>query len=69
MEELIAICPACGEEILLDFTPEIGEAVSCPQCNISSEVVRKNPLTLVAIENDNEDFLREDPEGPKENIF
>ncbi|MDP8253631.1 MAG: lysine biosynthesis protein LysW [Candidatus Kaelpia aquatica] len=57
MEELTAICPACGEEIILDFRPEIGEIISCSQCNTSSEVARKNPLTLKAIENSNEEFI------------
>ncbi|MDP8216690.1 MAG: lysine biosynthesis protein LysW [Candidatus Kaelpia imicola] len=69
MEELTAVCPACGEEILLDFTPEIGETISCPQCNTSSEIIRKNPLTLVAIEDNNEDFLKEEPGDSKEDMF
>ncbi len=69
MEEFVAICPACGEEILLDFTPEIGETVSCAQCNTSAEVIREDPLTLVIIEDNNEDFLKGESENPKEDIF
>jgi lysine biosynthesis protein LysW len=69
MEELAAICPACGEEILLDFAPEIGDMISCPQCNTSSEVVRKDPIALVATKDETEGLLNEEPEDPKEDIF
>ena len=57
MEDLVAICPACGEEIMLDFPPETGENILCPQCNTTLEVVRKDPLSLIIIETDNEDIL------------
>jgi lysine biosynthesis protein LysW len=46
MFELNAICPVCGEEIFLDFEPEVGEIIYCPQCGSSCEVIRKDPLTL-----------------------
>lgn len=65
MQELNAICPICGEEIMLDYTPEIGEAIFCSQCGRSSEVIRVNPLTLQAIQ-ENENFS-EFPEKEKEN--
>ena len=61
MEEINAICPICGEEIILDYTPEVGEVIYCPQCGGSSEVIRTEPFTLQKIE-DPEDFTSEDKE-------
>ena len=59
MQELTAICPNCGEEIILDFTPARGETVYCPQCRSSSEVINTDPITLLEIEED-EDFPQEE---------
>ncbi len=54
MQEISAICPACKEEIIVDYTPETGEVISCPQCGVSSEVIRTDPLLLqeIAAEDD-----------------
>ena len=60
MQELTAICPNCGEEIILDFAPTRGEVVYCPHCGVSSEVIHTDPLSLLAIEEDNEDFSQEE---------
>lgn len=59
MEEVTAICPICGEEIILDTQPEIGEILYCPQCGVSCEVIRMEPLTLREIE-EREDFSKEE---------
>lgn len=64
MEEQTAICPVCGEEILLDYRPEIGEIIYCPQCGASCEVLRNDPLTLRELEENN--FLEE---GNEEDYF
>ena len=62
MQELTTICPNCGEEIILDFTPSRGETVNCLQCEEGSEVIRTGPLILLGIEN-NEDFPEEENKG------
>lgn len=62
MEEVSVICPACGEEIFLDYLPEVGEVVYCTQCGRASEVIRTEPLTLQEVEN-GEDFLPEEEEN------
>ena len=64
MEEQTVICPVCGEEILLDYRPEIGEIIYCPQCGASCEVLRNDPLTLRELEENN--FLEE---GNEEDYF
>lgn len=56
MEELNPICPICGEEIPLEYPPEMGEIIYCPQCGGSSEVIRTEPLTLQELKEE-QDFL------------
>ncbi|MDP8234283.1 MAG: lysine biosynthesis protein LysW [Candidatus Saelkia tenebricola] len=46
MQGITTICPNCGEEIILDFTPSRGEIVNCLQCGESSEVIHTDPLSL-----------------------
>jgi lysine biosynthesis protein LysW len=41
-----AICPECEAKINFDSPVEVGERVSCPECDIELEVISIKPLTL-----------------------
>lgn len=39
-------CPECEYEISLDFAPQKGEKVTCPNCWAYLEVINVDPLEL-----------------------
>jgi len=43
---LIAICPACGSEIVLSRRPHDGQLITCRTCDSRLEVVSQSPLEL-----------------------
>jgi lysine biosynthesis protein LysW len=45
--KLIAICPACDEDVELDDDVELSEVIVCASCERELEVVSVDPLTLV----------------------
>ena len=41
-----AECPDCGEKITLRDPVELGQLVTCPNCEAELEVVETNPVEL-----------------------
>lgn len=45
-KSLAAICPNCEETILFHNLPEIGQLVTCVECNDELEIIALNPILL-----------------------
>ena len=41
-----AICPSCGEWVNLPDHPEIGQKITCLECEADLEVIEVNPVEL-----------------------
>lgn len=42
----LAVCPDCGADIRFRKAPHLEQAVTCPQCDTTLEVVSRTPLEL-----------------------
>ena len=52
-----ALCPDCGQKIVIGPKPKKGQWVSCPHCNADLEIVSISPLELDwAAYDEDEDF-------------
>lgn len=52
-----ALCPDCGQKIVIGPKPKKGQWVSCPHCNADLEIISLSPLELDwAQYDDDEDF-------------
>jgi lysine biosynthesis protein LysW len=41
-----ALCPDCGQKIIIGPKPRRGQRVSCPHCDVDLEIVSTSPLEL-----------------------
>jgi lysine biosynthesis protein LysW len=41
-----AFCPSCQEEIYIEGVPDLGQRVSCENCDLEIEVIWLYPFTL-----------------------
>lgn len=44
--KIMAKCPSCGETVLFEVRPKIGQFIDCPFCNDFLEVVGLEPVLL-----------------------
>lgn len=55
-----ALCPDCGQKIVIGPKPKRGQWVSCPHCNADLEIASVSPLELDWVrfgeEDDDDDF-------------
>lgn len=52
-----ALCPDCGQKIVIGPKPKKGQWVSCPHCNADLEIISISPLELDwAMYDEDEDF-------------
>lgn len=50
-----ALCPDCGQKIVIGPKPKKGQWVSCPHCNADLEIVSIRPLELDWVRYDDDD--------------
>lgn len=50
-----ALCPDCGQKIVIGPKPKKGQWVSCPHCNADLELISISPLELDWAQYDEED--------------
>jgi lysine biosynthesis protein LysW len=50
-----ALCPDCGQKIVIGPKPKKGQWVSCPHCNADLELISVSPLELDWAQYDEED--------------
>lgn len=55
-----ALCPDCGQKIVIGPKPKKGQWVSCPHCNADLEIVSIRPLELDWVRYDDDDDLEDD---------
>lgn len=58
---IIADCPSCGERVVLDKSPRLGDFVVCRICEEKLEVIDLNPILLdFPLEDESYDYEYED---------
>lgn len=55
-----ALCPDCGQKIVIGPKPKKGQWVSCPHCNADLELISISPLELDWAQYDEDDELDDD---------
>jgi len=57
-----ALCPDCGQKIVIGPKPKKGQWVSCPHCNADLEIISIRPLELDWVRFDDEDDIDDEVE-------
>lgn len=55
-----ALCPDCGQKIVIGPKPKKGQLISCPHCDVDLEIVSTSPLELDWAAFDEEEGLEGD---------
>lgn len=55
-----ALCPDCGQKIVIGPKPKKGQWVSCPHCNADLELISISPLELDWAQYDEDEDLEDD---------
>lgn len=60
IKRLAALCPTCEETILFDVEPQIGQLVTCSECDDELEVIDLDPIRLSWLIYDEEEWEDDD---------
>lgn len=55
-----ALCPDCGQKIVIGPKPKKGQWVSCPHCNADLEIINIRPIELDWVRFDDDDDFDDD---------